>query len=257
VESTTASEQASRYADAGRREPRGLEIRCTKAMAQQTREKILPSQLERRVYERLRDEIVSGLLRPGEQLVEARIAADLGVSKTPVREALIRLQRDGLVEIEPYRGAHVVEPSAEDVREILELRLLIESQIARDLAERQPVDILDALGASVAESRAAFEAGDSQRLLGAITEFSDVLAGSCDNSRMVKLLADLRSVLLLIGNTSLRAPGREARSIAEHERIIEALRAGDADAAAAATADHIHSIERDSLQPPSRPRPSG
>ena len=79
-------------------------------MAIEAREKILPAQLERRVYERVRDEIVSGALRPGEQLVEARIAADLGVSKTPVREALIRLQRDGLVEIEPYRGARGSSP---------------------------------------------------------------------------------------------------------------------------------------------------
>ena len=77
------------------------------------REKIVPAQLERRVYERLRDEIIAGSLEPGEQLVEARIATEFGVSKTPVREALIRLQRDGLVEIEPYRGARVLEPSAE------------------------------------------------------------------------------------------------------------------------------------------------
>jgi DNA-binding GntR family transcriptional regulator len=219
------------------------------AMAQQAREKILPSQLERRVYEQLRDEIVAGALRPGEQLVEARIAADLGVSKTPVREALIRLQRDGLVEIEPYRGARVLEPSAEDIREILELRLLIEGQIARDLAERRPADVLAALEGSIGESRAAHAAGQTQRLLDSLTAFSDILAEACGNSRMLKLLVDLRSVLLLIGNTSLRAPGRESRSIAEHERILVALRAGDPAAAATATADHISSIERDSLEP--------
>ena len=70
------------------------------------RQRILPAQLERRVYEQLRDEILTGTLTTGAQLVEARIATDLGVSKTPVREALIRLQRDGLVEIEIGR-AHV------------------------------------------------------------------------------------------------------------------------------------------------------
>src|SRR5579885_1243438 len=96
--------------------------------------KILPAQLERRVYERLRDDIVSGLLRPGDQLVEARLASDLGVSKTPVREALIRLQRDGLVSIEPYRGARVLEPSNDDIREILEFRELLECHIAGELA---------------------------------------------------------------------------------------------------------------------------
>ena len=72
------------------------EIRC---ITEGMRQRILPAQLERRVYEQLRDEILSGTLTTGTQLVEARIATDLGVSKTPVREALIRLQRDGLVEM--------------------------------------------------------------------------------------------------------------------------------------------------------------
>ena len=88
--------------------------------------------------------------------------------------------------------------------------------------------MLDALEASVDESRAALAAGETDRLLDSLTAFSDILAEACGNSRMLKLLVDLRSVLLLIGNTSLRAPGREERSIAEHEAILAALRAGDA-----------------------------
>jgi len=218
-------------------------------MADTASEKIVPAQLERRVYERLRDGIVDGAHPPGSQLVEARIAEDLGVSKTPVREALIRLQRDGLVQIQPYRGARVLEPSADDIREVLELRALLECDIARDLATRQPDDVLDALERCVAESKAALDTSDGQALLDSLTEFSDLMADACDNNRMVKLLADLRSVLLLIGTTSLRAPGREARSIAEHEAILAAIRSGDGDAAAAATAAHIRSIEHDSLEP--------
>ncbi len=109
--------------------------------------------------------------------------------------------------------------------------------------------MLDALAASVDESRAALAAGETDRLLDSLTAFSDILAEACGNSRMLKLLVDLRSVLLLIGNTSLRAPGREERSIAEHEAIVAALRAGDPETAAAATERHIHSIEHDSLDP--------
>lgn len=218
-------------------------------MAGPVNEKIVPAQLERRVYERLRDGIVDGVHAPGSQLVEARIAEELGVSKTPVREALIRLQRDGLVQIEPYRGARVLEPSAADIREVLELRSLLECHIARDLATRQPDDVLEALDRCVAESKAALGAGDGQALLDSLTEFSDLMADACGNDRMVKLLGDLRSVLLLIGTTSLRAPGREARSIDEHEAILAAIRSGDGDAAVAATAAHIRSIEHDSLEP--------
>ena len=216
-------------------------------MAQPARDKIIPAQLERRVYERLRDEIASGALGPGTQLVEARIAEELGVSKTPVREALIRLQRDGLVSIEPYRGARVTEPSPADVREILELRLLLECQVARDLAAHRPPEVIDALRDSIAASRRALASGDRELLLDSLTAFSDVQAEACGNSRMAKLLVDLRSVLLLIGTSSLRARGREERSIAEHETILAAIEAGDPEAAAAATAAHIGSIERDSV----------
>ncbi len=213
-----------------------------------TREKIVPAQLERRVYERLRDEITSGHLRPGEQLVEARLAVELGVSKTPVREALIRLQRDGLVSIEPYRGARVLELSPDDVAEILELRRVLECHIARALAAQRPLEVLRALRESIARGREALQAGDDVRVADSLTEFSDVIVEASDNRRLASVLDELRSVLLLIGTSSLRVPGREARSLEEHEQILAALETGDPDAAAAATAAHILSIERDSIR---------
>jgi DNA-binding GntR family transcriptional regulator len=212
-----------------------------------TQEKIVPAQLERRVYERLRDAIVSGALEPGAQLVEARIADELGVSKTPVREALIRLQRDGLVSIEPYRGARVINPSPDDIREILELRSLLEGQIARDLATRRPEHVIAALEASIEASKRALRSRNRRQFVDSLTAFSDLQADACGNSRMAKLLVDLRSVLLLIGTTSLRAAGRAERSVAEHEAILEAIKAGEPEVAARATAAHIRSIERDSL----------
>jgi DNA-binding GntR family transcriptional regulator len=207
--------------------------------------KILPAQLERRVYERLRDDIVSGLLRPGDQLVEARLASELGVSKTPVREALIRLQRDGLVSIEPYRGARVLEPSADDIREIRELRELLECHVARQLATTRDPDILAALEATVTRGREALDGGDQTAVAEALTDFSDVLAAAADNSRLAEVLRSLRSVMLLIGSASMHAEGRNRRSLDEHARILKAIRTGDAEAAAAATSKHIRSVERD------------
>jgi GntR family transcriptional regulator, rspAB operon transcriptional repressor len=207
--------------------------------------KILPAQLERRVYERLRDEIVSGLLRPGDQLVEARLASELGVSKTPVREALIRLQRDGLVSIEPYRGARVLEPSADDIREILELRELLECHIASQLATERPPEALAALEATVTRGRAALEAGEQAAVAEALTEFSDIFADAAENSRLAEVLQGLRSVMLLIGSASTLAEGRNRRSLDEHARILAAIRRGDPGAAAAATSKHLQSLERD------------
>lgn len=207
--------------------------------------KILPAQLERRVYERLRDEIISGQLRPGDQLVEARLAGELGVSKTPVREALIRLQRDGLVQIEPYRGARVLEPSVEDIRELLELRELLECHVARELATTRPETVLAALDGTVSRGRRALKERDEQGVADALTAFSDIFTDACENSRLAEVLRSLRSVMLLIGTTSMRAAGRDRRSLDEHARIVAALRKGDVEAAIAATARHVRSVERD------------
>jgi GntR family transcriptional regulator, rspAB operon transcriptional repressor len=209
--------------------------------------KILPAQLERRVYERLRDDIVTGVLHPGDQLVEARLASELGVSKTPVREALIRLQRDGLVQIEPYRGARVLEPSAADIREILELRELLETHVARQLAVSGHGDVLAALEETIQRGRVALERDDEAGVADALTAFSDVFADAAENVRLAEVLRGLRSVTLLIGSASMHASGRTRRSLDEHAMILRALRRGDPEAAAAATSRHVRSLEQDTL----------
>src|SRR5262245_95060 len=215
-------------------------------MAKQ-QDRIVPAQLERRVYERLLASIISGDLPPGEPLVEARLAEDFGVSKTPVREALIRLQRDGLVEIEPYRGARVVEPSRTDVEEVLELRACIESHIAADLARRRPRATLRALARSVRRSRAALAARDREPFRRTLIAFDEALVDGSENARMVRVVSELRNTLALMGALSMRAPGREARSLAEHETILAAIEGGDTDGAVAATERHIASVGRDVL----------
>jgi DNA-binding GntR family transcriptional regulator len=107
--------------------------------------------------------------------------------------------------------------------------------------------VLEALRESIVRGRTALEAGDDARVADSLTEFSDVIAEASGNRRLASVLAELRSVLLLIGTSSLRIPGRDARSLDQHEQILGALDAGDPEAAAAATDSHILSIERDSI----------
>lgn len=209
---------------------------------------IAHDQLERKVYKRLRAAIVSGELPSGQQLTEARIADELGVSKTPVREALIRLQSEGLVEIIPYRGARVHTPSVAEIREVLELRLCIEEYIARRCAEERPESIIAQLERSIEIALRAFKEQDQKLLIFEIRKFSRILSHSCGNTRMVSILDGLRSVLDLIGTASRRTEGRLERSITEHAAILEAIRSGDPKAAAAATAAHIQSLQQDTLE---------
>jgi DNA-binding GntR family transcriptional regulator len=200
------------------------------------------------VYEAVRDGIISGELRPGDPLVEAQLSADLGISKTPVREALIRLTRDGLVVQELHRRSRVATPTPEDVRQACEVRRWVEAEIAAQAAADAPAELIRRLEASVADSERALKRNDPRRWATAIEAFSDALIEYAGNRYAADLLQRMRNLLSLIANVSQVAPGRRARSIAEHRAILDAIRKGQPEAAAKATRAHLDSIEADSLQ---------
>jgi DNA-binding GntR family transcriptional regulator len=204
--------------------------------------------LEESVYEAVRDSIISGDLRPGDPLVEAQLSADLGISKTPVREALIRLARDGLVVQELHRRSRVATPTAEDVMQACEVRRWVESEIAAQAARDASDELIDELEAGIADSERALRARDTRRWAEAIGAFTDTLVAHSGNRYAADLLERMRNVLSLIANVSQVAPGRRERSIEEHRAILEAIRARDPDAAAEATRAHLRSIEADSMR---------
>jgi DNA-binding GntR family transcriptional regulator len=203
--------------------------------------------LEESVYEAVRDSIISGELRPGDFLVEAQLSEDMGISKTPVREALIRLARDGLVVQELHRRSRVATPTADDVRQACELRRWVEGEIAARAARDADPELIARLEASIGDSERALKRRDARRWATAIEAFTDVLVEHAGNHYAAELLERMRNILSLIANVSQGAPGRRDRSITEHESILAAIRAGDPDAAAAATREHLDSIERDTL----------
>lgn len=204
-----------------------------------------PSSLEEHVYQLIKQDILSARLSQGTQLVEARLAEEFGVSKTPVREALIRLRLDGLVDIERFRGARVIRPSLKDAYEIFELRRWIESGIAARIAEQRPADVLNQLRKNIRASRLALREGREDDYLAAIREFDHILAAGTGNTRAARILLDLYNIFAVIAAATLLAPGRRERSIDEHQRIFDAILAGDLDGAISATSEHIYSIERD------------
>lgn len=172
----------------------------------------------------------------------------MGISKTPVREALIRLARDGLVNQKLHRRSRVAEPTADDVRQVCELRRWVEARIAAEAAEAADPELIERLEGTIAESGRALKRRDARRWASAIEDFTDVLVEHSGNRYVADLLERMRNVLSLIANVSQAAPGRRDRSVDEHRAILEAIRDGDAEAAAAATCAHIDSIERDSLE---------
>lgn len=200
------------------------------------------------VYEEIREAIIDLRLQPGEALREAAIAEQLGVSKTPVREALGRLEQEGLVETTSFKGAVVSGYSREDLIEIYELRELLEGAAARAAAEGATAETLDRLDAMVTTSRELRAAGDFEALADLLGEFDEVVYAQVANSRIAALIENLRAHLSRIGKLTETIPGRVEASVEEHTGIVEAIAARDPDGAERLIRAHIRSVLSDQLQ---------
>ena len=201
-----------------------------------------------RAYDELKAAILDLRLPPGTPLREAALAEDLGISKTPVREALAWLERDGLVETQVFKGAVVTGYSRLDLEEIYELREILEVTAARQAATNLHEVTADTLRQLSDECRAEVRAGRPMQLARLIGEFDSVLFDSVRNRRMQAVVANLRDHLVRIGHLTVEIPGRLESSVEEHDRIVRAIVAHDADAAAETMRQHIRSVRDDQLR---------
>ena len=199
------------------------------------------------VYEEIRQAIIDLRLRPGEPLREAAIAAQLGVSKTPIREALSRLEQEGLVETVSFKGAVVSVYSDRDLEEIYELRAMLEGVAARVAATDAPDEARERLTDVVARSRELRDAGDLAGLADLLGRFDQIVYEQVGNGRIRTLIDNLRAHLTRIGNLTEGIPGRVAASVEEHAAIVEAIARRDPDAAERAMRAHIASVLADQL----------
>ncbi len=209
-------------------------------------------QLKDAVYLQLRDDIISGALQTGAVLREAELAARFGVSKTPLRDALVRLHKDGFVDIPPYRSAVVTGYSETDLREIYELRELLEGSCARQAAVHISDDELTGLARIVEASAACVSGGEvipgtEEELAMLIHHFDLVLYAQSRNSRINEIVGNIRGHVQRIGRLTTGIPGRLAKSVAEHQAIYEAIARRDASAAEALMREHIGSVRADQL----------
>jgi len=200
------------------------------------------------VYEELKEAIVGLRLPPGQPLREAALAEQLGVSKTPIREALSRLQQDGLAETTSFKGAVVTGYSRQDLVEIYELRELLESSAARLAAQSMSDADRARLDQILIESRALWDGSDPVKLAARIAEFDVVLFDQVQNGRIRALIENLRAHMTRIGELTAEIPGRIQTSVDEHEKIVEAIAARDPDLAEQRMREHIHSVRDEQLR---------
>jgi DNA-binding GntR family transcriptional regulator len=193
--------------------------------------------LYEQVAERLRQRIVAHTLAPGSWIDEQAIAAELGISRTPLREALKVLAGEGLVTMKLRRGAYVTEVSARDLDEVFHLLALLESDAAGEVAR-------SATPAQLAELLALheqLEAGvaDRDRFFAANERFHMRLLEIADNRWRIQLVADLRKVMKLNRHHSLFKQGRLEASLKEHRQLMSALKARNAERAQALMQRHM------------------
>jgi DNA-binding GntR family transcriptional regulator len=192
-----------------------------------------------RAYASLLDEIQRGALPPGTVLAEVEQATRLGVSRTPLREALGRLAADGLVAQQSPRVTVVTDVDAGDIRELFELRRALEETAARLAAQRGDAAAFAALADAFA--RASFDRQDAlDDYYALIARFDAQLDASVANDYLTSALRTVRTHLVRVRRLARDKPERLAASIAEHGLIASALAARDADLAAHATHVHLH-----------------
>lgn len=201
---------------------------------------VRPSTLSSMAKESIRVRIVTGEIAAGEIYSAPALAAVLGVSATPVREAMLELAADGLVEVVPNRGFRVVEPSQHDLDEIFELRLMLEVPAAERAARRgisgaDQARLLEL--AMLIEKRA--EEGDTVGFLAADRDFHLGLLGVLGNSRLVEIVSRLRDQARLYGLPMLAQRGELRESAQEHRALLEAICRQDAAAVWAIATHHL------------------
>jgi DNA-binding GntR family transcriptional regulator len=199
------------------------------------------------VCDELREAIVNLRLRPGEPLREAALAEKLGVSKTPLREAFARLEQEGLVETTSFKGAVVTGYSERDLKEIYELRALLEGAAARSAAEHANDATLRALRDVLDRSRALRDAGDLVGLAELLGRFDVIVYSQVTNDRIGALIDNLRAHLTRIGRLTEDIPGRVEASVEEHAAIVDAILARNPDEADRLMRVHIASVLTDQL----------
>lgn len=193
-------------------------------------------------YQKLQEAIQSGALKPGTRLRENELAEWLGSSRTPVREALNRLQTEGLIVQEPRRGMIIAELDHNMVAELYVMREVLEGTAAR-LAARHASDVEIAMLREIADRDKTLN-DDPVKLAKNNRLFHETLYRAAHNRYLLKTLSMLRESMALLGQTTLTVPGRSMTAFEEHDAVVSAIERHDAAAAEDACRSHIRAAYR-------------
>jgi DNA-binding GntR family transcriptional regulator len=204
----------------------------------------LPTQ----IYSLLKQRIVGNKVSFGYKLTEFQLAEELGVSRTPIREALNRLVQDGFVKVIPGRGAFVASFFTDDMVELFEVREALEGMAARLAALRMPKESLVRLRTGLETALKSTKRDGYGSYLNADREFHQALVSASENGHLIRLMEALTDRIQMLRARSVTVPGRVAKSYEEHVGIIKAVVARNPDLAEVRIREHIRNVKMDLVE---------
>ncbi len=191
------------------------------------------------VFNTLRRAILRGELLPGERLMEIQLAQRLGVSRTPVREAIRKLELEGLVTMIPRKGAEVAKITVSDLKDVLEVRIALEELAVKDACENITGEQLAALRGANEEFRQVLREGDLMACGQADIKFHEIIYAATNNRRLLQMLSNIREQMYRYRLEYLKDHSKHEALVREHEAICQALQEHDRAKAGEAIRTHI------------------
>jgi len=205
--------------------------------------------IREKVYEHLKSAILSGHYTPGEKLAEEHLAETLGVSRTPVREALHKLESEGLIKPRKKRGFIVSRDTKEEVEELFELRSILEGHTLRVISQIISEETLDQLHEFIQRAEEALRRNRIEEVFKWNTHFHDTLHELvADKTRLHRLIVNMRKYVLRYRKDTLRYPDGGRRAVEGHKKILLALRLKDPELCERVMREHIKEAMDDAIQ---------
>jgi Transcriptional regulators len=195
------------------------------------------------VYEELKMQVLTGQIEPGSRMMEVELAESLGVSRTPIREAIRQLEKEGLVTIEPRRGAYASQVSVSDMIEILEVRADIEGFAAQLAAERMDNDAKGRLYSIADRYAQAVRDSDTGAMIKSDTDFHHIIVEGSNNRILLNMVEQIQELVLRFRYIYYDDFRRIEWMPREHQAIVDQIKKGDAAGARAAAEQHVNKLK--------------
>ena len=191
------------------------------------------------VFNTLRQAILTGELKPGERLMEIHLADKLGVSRTPIREAIRKLELEGLVTMIPRRGAEVAQITEKSMNDVLEIRRTLDALCAELACDRITEEGLKALAQACDDFEQCVIGKDTRRIAQADVALHDIILQATGNPRLIQMANNLAEQMYRYRFEYIKDSSQHGRLVAEHRIIYQSILSKDRDSAAAAAKNHI------------------